>query len=242
MKTCIVERSEPVTLLGGGVADVADVAEALALAPDCVAADSGLTLALAAGADPLAVIGDFDSVQAQDLARVPAERQHRIAEQDSTDFDKALRHIAAPVVLAVGFTGARIDHQLAAFNVLARHPDRPCILLGMHEIIFVCPPRLHLPMQPEEVVSLFPMRSVTGTSQGLRWPIDGLEFAPGGMTGTSNAALGPVELHMEGPGMLAILHRRHLAYVTQALATLSDGWNVRQSPARAEQYTNPLQS
>ncbi|MEL6885520.1 MAG: thiamine diphosphokinase [Pseudomonadota bacterium] len=242
MNTCIVDRSEPVTVLGGGAADVGDVAEALALAPTCVAADGGLTLALAAGVEPVAVIGDFDSVRTRDLARIPAVNQHRIAEQDSTDFDKALRHINAPVVLGVGFTGARIDHQLAAFNVLVRHPDRPCILLGADEIVFLCPPRLEVPTQVGEVVSLFPMRPVTGRSTGLRWPIDGLDFAPGGMTGTSNAALGRVSLQMDGPGMLAILPRRHLADVTQALATLSGAQSWPQSPVPAARYTGPPQS
>ena len=56
-----------------------------------------------------------------------------------------------------------------------------------------------------------PLTPVTGRSQGLEWPIDGLDFAPGGRTGTSNRALGPVTLEIDGPDMLLILPRRLMA-------------------------------
>mmetsp|Transcript_23949 Transcript_23949/g.43683 ORF Transcript_23949/g.43683 Transcript_23949/m.43683 type:complete len:124 (-) Transcript_23949:13-384(-) len=123
MNGWIVDSLGPVTLVGGGAGSVADVAEAMSLAPLCVAADGGARLALAAGVEVHAVIGDFDSI-GPELDQIAPERRIRISEQDSTDFDKALRHVAAPVVVAVGFTGGRLDHQLAALHVLAAYPDR----------------------------------------------------------------------------------------------------------------------
>ena len=60
---------------------------------------------------------------------VPPERLHPIPEQDSTDFDKCLRHIAAPLVLGVGFLGGRVDHELAAFSTLVTRCDRPALRL-----------------------------------------------------------------------------------------------------------------
>ncbi|WPZ30444.1 thiamine diphosphokinase [Sulfitobacter sp. OXR-159] len=207
----IVRDHKPVTLLGGGEVFGGDIGAALTLAPTCVAADSGAALALAAGVELAAVIGDFDSAPAEVLARIPSERCHRIAEQESTDFDKALTRIDAPLVLGVGFTGARLDHQLAAFNTLATYPDRPCILLGAHEIVLLAPPRITLPTEAGDVVSLMPLAPVMGRSRGLEWPIDGLDFAPGGRVGTSNRALGPVALEMDGPDMLLILPRRLMA-------------------------------
>ncbi|MCR8825940.1 thiamine diphosphokinase [Pseudosulfitobacter koreensis] len=205
------------TLLGGGSGTAEDVHLARTLAPLCVAADGGALLALQAGVMPDAVIGDFDSLPQDARAQIPPERLYHIAEQSSTDFDKALRSIAAPLVIAVGFTGARVDHQLAAFHVLMAHASRPCIVLGKHEVIFHCPPDLSLPVAAGDVVSLFPMRQVTGRSTGLQWPIDGLAFDPMRLIGTSNRATGPVKLWMDGPGMLCIAPRRILPALVGAL-------------------------
>ena len=80
----------------------------------------GRARALAAGIVPQAVIGDLDSISEAGRAAIPPGRLHRVAEQETTDFEKALRHIAAPFVLGVGFAGTRIDHLLAALTTLVR--------------------------------------------------------------------------------------------------------------------------
>ena len=54
------------------------------------------------------------------------------------------------------------------------------------------------------------MGPVKGTSTGLRWPIDGLDFAPDGMIGTSNEVTGPLHLTCDAPRMLVILPVRYL--------------------------------
>lgn len=190
MTTPIVHSLEPISLIGGGVVGDNDLKLALSYAPLLVAADGGAVAALAAGHDPVAVIGDFDSLPAEDRTRIPPDRLFPIREQDSTDFDKALRSISAPVVLAVGFLGGRVDHQLAAFNTLVRHADRPCVLVGPREVIFHAPRRLELELAAGDILSLFPILPVSGTSHGLEWPINGLVLEPGGRIGTSNRALG----------------------------------------------------
>ena len=228
MTRAIIESQEPVTLVGGGHATPADLFEALTLAPTCVAADGGATLALDNGILPEAVIGDFDSLDPETLARIPPPRQHRIAEQDSTDFDKALRHIAAPLVIAVGFAGGRVDHQLAALHTLMVRAARPVVLLAETEIVLLAPPRLDLPTQAGDVVSLFPLGPVTGRSRGLEWPIEGIDFAPGGRSGTSNRAMGDVTLELNAPAMLLILPRRLIQPVVARLL-LPDAarWHAR---------------
>ncbi|MEM6372453.1 MAG: thiamine diphosphokinase [Pseudomonadota bacterium] len=235
----IVHSSDPVTLLGGGAALTKDVEAALALAPTCVAADGGAELARRAGVALAALFGDFDSVDPDTLAMTPPAARFHIAEQDSTDFDKALRHIDAPCVVGVGFLGARMDHQLAALHVLATYADRPCVLVGAHEVAFLCPPQITVETCAGDVVSLFPMGSVQGRSQGLRWAIDGLQFDPLHQIGTSNEAQGAVTLTMDAPSMIVMLPRAQLGHVTRALASapLSARW-----PARAGQYTAPRQS
>ena len=239
MKDSIVHSLEPITLLGGGEATLEDVQIARAIAPVCVAADGGAELARRAGVALDGLVGDFDSVSPETLALTPPERRLHIAEQNSTDFNKALRSVAAPVVVGVGFLGARLDHQLAALHVLVSYPDRACVLLGAHEVVFLCPPRFTIDMDAGDVVSLFPLGPVSGTSTGLRWPLEGLAFDPMQMTGTSNEATGPVTLTMNDPAMIVMLPRACLGAVTQALASAPQDarW-----PARAARYKDPTQS
>ena len=236
MSKAIVHSSGPITLLGGGHATPADLAEALTVAPKLVAVDGGLVAAQTAGRVPDAVIGDMDSAPPQALALVPKGLQHRISEQQSTDFDKALRHVDAPVVVGAGFCGGRVDHQLAAFHTLFVHADRPCILIGATEVIVIAPPVLRLAMLADEVVSLYPLVPVTGRSRGLEWPIDGLAFDPARFIGTSNKALGAVELEMDQPGMLLIVPRSYLRPLVAHFVQGGARWS-----ARAGQYTPPPQ-
>jgi thiamine pyrophosphokinase len=218
MNRPIVQSPVGVTLVGGAPFSSAALRLALARAPRLVAADSGADRLLALGLEPEAVIGDFDSISAAGQAALGPGRLHRIAEQDTTDFDKALRSIAAPFVLALGFDGARMDHGLAVLNALVRHQDRACIVVGAKDVVFHVPPALDLTLKVGDRLSLFPMGAVWGTSEGLRWPIDGLNFAPDAIIGTSNeVSLRQVRLRMGGRGMLAILPRTRLDAVLSGL-------------------------
>jgi thiamine pyrophosphokinase len=73
-------------------------------------------------------------------------------------------------------------------------------------------------------VSLFPMRPVRCRSDGLKWPLDGIDFAPDGMVGTSNEATAPVQLEAEAPGMLLILPKAHLGLLVSQLLQTPEGW------------------
>ncbi|NHB75225.1 thiamine diphosphokinase [Rhodobacter calidifons] len=218
MNSPIVQSTHGVTLAGGGPIPARDLALALARAPVAVAADGGADRLLQLGVMPEAVIGDMDSISPAARRAVPAARQHLVAEQVTTDFDKALRLIAAPLVLALGFAGARMDHGLAAFATLIAQAHRRCILLGPKDFAFAAPPRLTMDLRPGEPLSLFPMAPVTGQSEGLEWPISGIDFAPDGMIGTSNRVTAPrVVLEFDRPGMLVILPRRRLDAAIRAL-------------------------
>lgn len=217
--TAIVQSSGGVTLVGGAPVSQASVHKSLTIAPRLVAADGGADRVLALGLMPEAVIGDMDSLSAAGRAALGPARLHQLAEQDTTDFDKAIRSIHAPFILALGFSGARIDHGLAAFNALVRHPERRVIVLGGRDLVFLAPPALRLSLPVGSRLSLFPMGPVTGRSEGLRWPIDGLAFAPDGRIGTSNAVSAPeVRLSFDAPRMLVILPRERLGAVIAGLA------------------------
>jgi thiamine pyrophosphokinase len=165
------------------------------------------------------VIGDMDSARKRDLAEMPVERIIRVTEQDTTDFEKCLMAISAPLILGVGFLGGRLDHELAALSALVRYVSQPCILLSRTEICFHPPRKLTLTVEPGSRVSLFPLAQVRGKSTGLRWPIDTIAFAPDGRIGTSNIAeRAQITLEMDRPGMLVILPRRALPQVIEALS------------------------
>lgn len=210
MDNAVVESQEGVTLVGGAPVGAALLRRTLALAPRLVAADSGADRLLRLGNAPEAVIGDLDSVSDVAKARFH-DRIHRISEQETTDFDKALRSIQAPFVLGLGFSGARLDHGLGVLNALVRHPDRRCLILSGSDVVFLAPPKLDLRLRPGTRLSLFPLGPVQGRSHGLRWPIDGLRFAPDGMIGTSNQVVAPeVRLEFDAARMLVILPRGQL--------------------------------
>jgi thiamine pyrophosphokinase len=218
MKTVIVQSQDAITLVGGGSVSRRDLAFATLRAPVLVAADGGADRVLAAGLMPLAVIGDFDSITEAGRRAIAPDRQFRIDEQLTTDFDKALRSVSAPFVLALGVTGARLDHELAVLNALVRHQGCPCLAISASDVVFHAGSGLDLQLVVGDRLSLFPMAPVTGSSAGLHWPIEGLQFAPAGMIGTSNIVSTPqVSLRFDQPGMLVILPRARLDAAISAL-------------------------
>lgn len=229
----IVESSCGVTLVGGGEVASDDLKLALGLAPDLVAADGGAHAAVTAGHLPQAVIGDMDSLGA-DLRAELGARVHHIPDQNSTDFDKCLNAIRAPFVLALGFTGARLDHTLAAMSALARFGSSRVLVMGGQDICLLAPPRLCLPVPPGARVSLYPLAPVMGRSRGLQWPIDGIGFTPDRVIGTSNRADAPeIALDFDAPGMLLLLERDRLRPLLQALTEVSDWPESQLSRAEA---------
>ena len=205
-----VDSLEPIVLVGGGEVGAGDMDLANSFSSRFVAADGGAEAIVHSGRTPEAVIGDFDSLPAALRRSLPVEACFPIAEQDSTDFEKCLRNVRAPVVLGVGFLGRRLDHQLAALSVLMRYAHVCCILIGAHEVVLHAPPALRLPMRAGEPVSVFPLVPVRARSTGLQWSLDGLDLRPDGMIGTSNRSTGDLDLAFDAPGMIVMLPRTAL--------------------------------
>lgn len=212
-----VQSRTGVTLVGGGNPQAADIAEALRHAPCLVAADGGANFCLSAGAIPVAVIGDLDSISAEARAAFPGARMIEVEDQETTDFEKCLARIEAPFVLATGFTSGRLDHTLAALSVMARRVGPPALLIDAQDVAFAAPQRLAIDLPPGTRISLFPLEPVRGSSKGLRWPIDGLRMEPAGRIGTSNVATGPVSIDFDRPGCIILLPRTALVRVLPEL-------------------------
>jgi thiamine pyrophosphokinase len=211
----------PVTLVGAGALTRDMLDEALALAPELVAADSGADRLASWDMTPAAVIGDMDSITAAERWLGGPTRVVRLAEQETTDFEKCLYATEAPFYLGTGFTGGRVDHLLAVLHALLARPGKKVVLLGEDDAVAALPARrlVRIDLAPGARVSLFPMAPVTGThSRGLAWPVDGLKMAPGLRIGTSNiVTAGPVEVAFDGPGAILAVERRHLRALVMAI-------------------------
>src|SRR6056297_3010753 len=83
-------------------------------------------------------------------------RMIRSAEQQTTDFEKCLYSLRAPLILATGFLGARTDHALAAMSALMAYAEARVILVSEDEIVFHCPPALSIDLPAGTPVSFFP--------------------------------------------------------------------------------------
>lgn len=223
----IVRSFAPIGLMGGAPVQMDQLERLSQLAPHWVAADGGAGVLLESGRQPEAVIGDMDSLSGPVRAQLPDTAIHHIQEQDSTDFEKCLMRIEAPVVLGLGFLGGRLDHHLAALHALVRFPQQRCILLGDADAVFLCPPTLHLDLPVGAPLSLFPMAPVSGRTAGLEYSFERLDYAPGGRIGTSNLVTGPVEIDMEVPAMLCIVPAEHIETIVTQLAAQPASWPAR---------------
>jgi len=168
-----------------------------------VAADRGALTALALGLRPDVVVGDVDSLGADEAHRlaaagIPFERVP--AEKDETDTELALlvalRRDAAAVAILGALGGPRIDHALANIALLA-HPalaGRPVEILDERTRIRLLtagprgPGRLDLRGRVDDTVSLIPVGDAARgvTTHGLAYPLTGDDLPAGPARGVSN--------------------------------------------------------
>jgi thiamine pyrophosphokinase len=187
-----------------------------------VGADGGADVIRAAGLLPAANIGDFDSL-ADPGGWDASTRLIRIAEQETTDFEKVLYSSAAPVTVALGMTGKRFDHTLAALDAVTRYAaTRKIILVDECDVALALAGPFAFTVEPGARVSVHPLTPTRFThSSGLKYPLDGLLLAPGIRTGTSNeASLArfTIEPAKGDDGVyLLILERRWLAELIRRL-------------------------
>ncbi|MEM9394272.1 MAG: thiamine diphosphokinase [Pseudomonadota bacterium] len=206
------------TLLGAGPATIQTVRALYEKSSILAAVDGGVAHAAAAGLRPDIILGDLDSLPIplpDSMQNVP---KRHLTDQESTDFDKALRTIEARLYLCAGFTDGRIDHQLACFHSILKHPERQVILVSESDVVMLLPPQIALSLEAGTRVSVFPMKPGFARSVGLKWPLDGLALAPDSLVSTSNAALGgAIEISSDGPCCLLILPRQNLDVLVSAV-------------------------
>lgn len=186
----IVSASNCVGLIGGAPLEDGAILSILNYIDAFVGVDGGADHLLSADIRPAAVIGDLDSVSDQARALF-ADVLHHVAEQSTTDFEKAVTCVASPMILALGFTGGRMDHTLSVLNVMARFANRAIVLIDQNDVCFVARRGMTTFSASRGTrVSIMPLAPATVTVSGLEWPFTQTLMTPTGFTSPSNAALG----------------------------------------------------
>jgi len=170
-----------------------------------IGADGGAAAAVTLGLQPGLVVGDVDSLSAEDLARfqeagVPVELSP--VDKDETDTElaiaAAIRRGATEVAILGALGGPRVDHALANVTLLA-HPA----WVGIDVSIVDAPARVRLLSAPApgggrahlalagrvgDTISLLPLGlDAEGvTTAGLRFPLADETLAFGPARGVSN--------------------------------------------------------
>jgi len=180
-------------------------------------ADGGGKAALALGLAPHAVVGDFDSLDDDDLRRLEqlGARLHRYpARKDETDLELALIRAAetSGEIIILGALGGRLDQTIANVMLLAM----PC-LVGLRVLIaggdqqtFLITPAHPADVRgaPGDVVSLIPFGGDAHgiRTAGLEYPLrdESLFFGPA--RGVSNVMLGEQANVTVREGKLVCVH------------------------------------
>lgn len=181
-----------------------------------ICADGGARAALALGLSPHSVVGDFDSLDETQRARLQECGGRLIVypqDKDWTDLELALKLAAeegAAEVVILGALGGRIDQQLANILLLLLPELRgiPTWIVDETQEISVVRDRIEIVGQPGEVVSLIPLGGdVHGiVTEGLQYPLRDETLTVGPARGISNVMMGQMARVTLRAGCLLIIH------------------------------------
>lgn len=169
------------------------LARALERADLFVCADGAADHARAYGLSPHVVIGDLDSVSGDTLAHFPEAKVVRDTDTETTDTEKAIRHVLArggfTEIRLLGASADRLDHVVGHLSLLLRYSDRVRIVLEDDRgRAWIAGGTVPLDEPPGTVVSFFAVgRPAEGvTTHGLRYPLAGTRLELGVRDSISN--------------------------------------------------------
>lgn len=161
---------------------------------DCfVCADGGANSAARWGMRPDVIIGDLDSIQSATVRKFSRVRMIRIADQNSTDLEKALSWTLRKGyrrVVVLGATGGRLDHLAGNLSAIGKFSVRASIRFVDGDGTLQAVGRgLTFKARPGNIVSLIPLSRCTGiVTRGLKWELRGETLELGKRESTSNVA------------------------------------------------------
>ena len=198
MKTIII-------CAGGPEEEVIPLALFLDKDTQFIGADRGTLQLIEAGIDPLAAVGDFDSVSEEEMKRIEATGcfiEKRPPEKDETDTELAmnLAYSQNPdKIILTGVTGGRLDHMFSAVQLLVRNagqkPSTQLILANRQNELTLLQKGTHIFKKNDQFpyLSFFSMtESVRGlTLTGVKYEVFLEEIHLGDTRFTSNEFVEP---------------------------------------------------
>jgi thiamine pyrophosphokinase len=189
-----------------------------------IAADGGLHHCLKWGAAPGIVVGDLDSVDPDDLAKLDGTHTETIrhpVRKDETDLELALKlavHRGVTDIAVLGALGARWDMTFSNVLLLGAaflKETTVCIFETNHELTCLRGGRcMELHGRPGDLLSLLPLTGDAAgvTLQGFEYPLENTILPLGSTLGVSNVfssrAPATVELK-EGLLLIMITRQQH---------------------------------
>ncbi len=201
--------------------ELPDAAKARALVQPgdmIICANGGSHHALSLGLQPDLIIGDLDSIDAEDRKRIEAAGipvQQHPRDKNETDLELALQAALEQkpsAVVIIGALGKRLDQALGNIAMLSS-PALGSLDVrlddGLEEAWF-CRGNARIEGRAGDIVSLIPWEAaVEGVStEGLRWPLRSETLYPERTRGISNELLQPTAEVRIASGLLLIIHRR----------------------------------
>lgn len=172
---------------------------------------------------PDVVIGDFDSLAGRILEGRDGPRFLQVADQHTTDSEKALLYLADEgfsEVVMLGATGWRLDHTLFNVHLLERFADRLNICLAGHhaDTVRLAPgSKVSWGLQTGGKFSVMPLCGpVTKvTIEGAEYPLLGETLVPGGQATIGNrVTMSPLLISVgEGPLLVSVDREQGPAYI-----------------------------
>jgi len=177
-----------------------------------VAADSGAGNALKLNVMPAAIVGDFDSIDAQTLKKCKHSEQIRYPkDKDQSDGELALAFLLSKKpteILILGALGKRLDHMLANLSLLAQIPPKISakIVDGKGDVYYVRK-SFHLMGKKGDMVSVLsaPDRPARIKTTGLLYPLNHQILRPGAH-GLSNRMTHPCVSIRVSAGAVFVFH------------------------------------
>lgn len=187
-----------------------------------IAADGGANVLREFLTIPHAVIGDMDSIKDRDFFEKQCQLVH-IEDQDSTDLEKCLNEVEAPLYFALGFIGKRFDHTLEILHVMEKYAHKQIVFFSKEDVIVRLPKTFHTQLPLGTRFSLYPLkRTLLLSSEGLKYPLHGLTMEQGQMIGTSNETTEcTVRIEQAEEGLIAIVPIEHVAALLSSTLNLS---------------------
>ncbi len=177
----------PLAIVGAGEVDTALLWRFWRERTAIIAADGGANICAEKRIIPDAIIGDMDSIANREYWQ-DKTRLVEVKEQETTDFEKCLQRSEAPVTIAIGMAGERVDHTLANLDILLRYGSgRRLAIATKEDLIIRVKGACEFDGLPGSRVSVLPVTPIRFLrSMGLEYSLDGLEMAPGQRVGVSN--------------------------------------------------------